>query len=202
MVDQEHTEIAAAKTQKLPAQPVDVAPAEVDLPMDSAAFCTEQERIKEMIAGEAPLILILSNLVLMIEAQSPEMICSILLLSEDGNHVRHAVAPSLPEEYLKLIDGSPIGPKQGSCGTAMYRGEPVIVTDIATDPLWDEYRLYAWAIGMAACWSTPIMSSKGKVLGSFAMYYRETRGPNAQERHLTDIATKLAAEAIERRRSR
>jgi GAF domain-containing protein len=79
----------------------------------------------------------------------------------------------------------------------MYRGKPVIVTDIATDPLWDEYRNFAWAIGVAACWSTPIMSAKGKVLGSFAMYYRTPRGPKPEEQHLTDVATKLAAMAIE-----
>jgi GAF domain-containing protein len=80
----------------------------------------------------------------------------------------------------------------------MFRGEPVIVTDIATDPLWDEYRNFAWAINVAACWSTPIMSSKGKVLGSFAMYYREPRGPKPEEQRLTDVATKLASRAIER----
>ena len=164
---------------------------------DNPQFAAEQKRIEDMIAADTPLSNILSELVLMIEAQSPEMICSILLLSDDGNHVRHAVAPSLPETYLKVIDGSPIGPKQGSCGTAMFRGKPVIVTDIATDPLWDEYRNFAWAINVAACWSTPIMSSKGKVLGSFAMYYREPRGPKPEEQHLTDVATKLAARAIE-----
>jgi GAF domain-containing protein len=138
----------------------------------------------------------------MIEAQSPEMIGSILLLSDDGNHVRHAVAPSLPENYVKVIDGSPIGPKHGSCGTAMFRGKPVIVTDIFTDPLWEEYRGFASAINVAACWSTPIMSSKGKVLGSFAMYYREPRTPTGEESHLTNVATKLASEAIEHNASR
>ena len=155
-----------------------------------------------MIAANAPLNEILSNLLLMIESQSPEMICSILLISDDGNHVKHAVAPSLPESYVKVIDGSPIGPKHGSCGTAMYRGKPVIVTDIATDPLWEEYRDFASAIGVAACWSTPIMSSKGKVLGSFAMYYREPRTPTGEERRLTDVATKLAGLAIEHHASR
>ncbi|HEX6046461.1 MAG TPA: GAF domain-containing protein, partial [Pyrinomonadaceae bacterium] len=139
----------------------------------------------------------LSRLVLMIESQAPDMVCSILLLSDDGNHVRHAVAPSLPESYVKVIDGSPIGPKHGSCGTAMFRGKPVCVSDILTDPLWDDYREHGIAIGMRACWSTPILSSKGKVLGSFAMYYREPRSPDGEEQHLTNIATKLAAEAIE-----
>jgi GAF domain-containing protein len=199
MADQKQTELAAAKTQEMPAALPTVVPPTQE---DDRQFCAEQERILKMIASNAPLSEILSNLVLMIEAQSPEMICSILLLSDDGNHVRHAVAPSLPEDYVKVIDGSPIGPKHGSCGTAMFRGKRVIVSDISTDPLWEEYRNFAWAIGVAACWSTPIMSSKGKVLGSFAMYYREPRSPDGGERHLTDVATKLAALAIEHRASR
>ncbi|HEX2272177.1 MAG TPA: GAF domain-containing protein [Pyrinomonadaceae bacterium] len=178
-----------ATTQKFPA----VKPPSID----SEKFLAEQEEVRQMIAAGAPLIEILSKLVLMIESQTPDMLGSILLLSDDGNHVRHAVAPSLPESYIKVIDGSPIGPKHGSCGTAMFRGQPVTVSDILTDPLWDDYRQYATAIGMRACWSTPIMSSKGKVLGSFAMYYREPRSPDGEERHLTEVATKLAAEAIE-----
>jgi GAF domain-containing protein len=195
MADLKQTELSAAKTQELPAI---ARPAQ----KDDGQFRGEQERIKGMIAADAPLSEILSNLVLMIESQSPEMLCSILLLSDDGNHVRHAVAPSLPENYVKAIDGSPIGPKHGSCGTAMYQGKPVIVSDISTHPLWEDYRNLALAIGVAACWSTPIMSSKGKVLGSFAMYYREPRTPNGEERHLTDVATKLAALAIQHIASR
>ena len=190
MADEKQTEIASAPTKQLPTIG---APAQEDSPK----FTAEQTRIEEMIAADVPLRDVLSELVLMIEAQSPEMLCSILLLSDDGNHVRHSVAPSLSENYIKVIDGSPIGPKNGSCGTAMFRGKPVIVTDIATDPLWDEYRNFAWAINVAACWSTPILSSKGKVLGSFAMYYREPRGPKPEEQRLTDVATKLASRAIE-----
>lgn len=190
MADEKETELASAPTQQLPA---------IDLSAqnDDPKFAAEQRRIEDRIASNMPLSAILSELVLMIEAQSPEMLCSILLLSDDGNHVKHAVAPSLPENYVKVIDGSPIGPKHGSCGTAMFRGKPVIVTDIATDPLWDEYRNFAWAIGMAACWSTPILSSKGKVLGSFAMYYRDPRGPKPSEQRLTNVAVKLASQAIE-----
>ncbi len=187
-------ETELAKTQKLPS---------LVLPQnDDGLFGEEQQRIRDLIASDAPLGEILSQLVLMIEAQAPEMLCSILLLSEDGNHVKHAVAPSLPDSYVKVIDGSPIGPKHGSCGTAMFRGKPVIVSDIATDPLWDDYRKFAGAVGLAACWSTPILSSKGKVLGSFAMYYREPRTPNGDETHLTNVATKLAAEAIEHQLAR
>ena len=188
MADPEQSELA--KTQKMPAVRL---PAEED----SEQFLAEQARIEQMIEANSPLQEILSQLLLMIEAQSPEMIGSILLLSEDGNHVKHAVAPSLPQNYVRVIDGSPIGPKHGSCGTAMFRGKPVIVTDIATDPLWEEYRGFASAIDVAACWSTPIMSSKGKVLGSFAMYYREPRTPTGEESHLTNVATKLAGRAIE-----
>jgi GAF domain-containing protein len=192
MSDQNQTELAAQKTQKLPAVTT----------QDNPQFRADQDRIMKMIAADAPLSEILAKLVLMIEAQSPEMLCSILLISDDGNHVKHAVAPSLPQNYVKVIDGSPIGPKHGSCGTAMFRGKPVIVTDIANDPLWDDYRNFAWAINVAACWSTPIMSSKGKVLGSFAMYYRTPRGPKPEEQHLTDVATKLAGMAIEHSVSR
>lgn len=190
MADEKETELASAPTQQLPALG---PPAGKDDPR----FEAEQKRIEQRIESDAPLNDILSELVLMIESQSPEMLCSILLLSDDGNHVRHAVAPSLDPEYVKAIDGSPIGDKHGSCGTAMFRGKPVIVTDIATDPLWDDYREYARMIKMAACWSTPILSSKGKVLGSFAMYYREPRGPKPEEQYLTDVATKLASRAIE-----
>jgi GAF domain-containing protein len=190
MADEKQTEVASAPTKPLPTLG---APAQEDSP----EFAAEQKRIEDLIAAAAPLRDVLSELVLMIEAQSPEMLCSILLLSDDGNHVRHSVAPSLPENYIKVIDGSPIGPKHGSCGTAMFRGKPVVVTDIATDPLWEEYRNFAWAINVAACWSTPILSSKGKVLGSFAMYYREPRGPKPEEQRLTDVATKLASRAIE-----
>ena len=179
-----------ATTQKLPA--IKTLSKE-----DNEKFLAQQDDVRQMIAADLPLMEILSKLVLMIESQTPDMFCSILLLSDDGNHVRHAVAPSLPESYVKAIDGSPIGPRHGSCGTAMFRGQPVTVSDILTDPLWDDYRQYATAIGMRACWSTPIMSSKGKVLGSFAMYYREPRTPDGEERHLTEVATKLAAEAIE-----
>ena len=194
MSDQEQDSVLTANTQKLPTL--------TPVPKNEEEFRAEEERITEMIKSDAPLSKVLSELVLMIERQSPEMLCSILLLSEDGDHVKHAVAPSLPENYVKVIDGSPIGPKHGSCGTAMWRGKPVIVSNIATDPLWDEYRNFAWAIGVAACWSTPILSSKGKVLGSFAMYYREPRSPDGDEKYLTDAATKLAAQAIERNATR
>jgi GAF domain-containing protein len=195
MADPKQTEqTELAKTQEFPA----VRRSQ----KDDEQFLAAQVRIKEMIAANVPLSEILSTLVLMIESQSPQMFCSVLQISHDGNHIRHVVAPSLPESYVKAIDGLPIGPKHGSCGTAMFRGKPVIVSDIFSDPLWEDYREYAAAAGVHACWSTPIMSSKGKVLGSFAMYYREPRTPTGEESRLTNVATKLAGQAIEHHASR
>lgn len=161
-----------------------------------------QAQILQRLAANAPLNEILNRLVLLIEAQSPEMLCSVLLLSDDGEHIVHGAAPSLPDSYVAAINGSPIGPKQGSCGTAMYRGEPVFVTDILTDPLWEDYRDLAASAGLRACWSTPILSGRGKVLGSFAMYYKEPRTPTGDEAGLTEVATRIAALAVEHHAAR
>jgi len=128
------------------------------------------------------------------------MLCSILVLSADGIHVKHGAAPSLPDAYVKAVNGAPIGPRNGSCGTAMYLKRPVVVTDVMTDPLWANYRHLAEICGLRACWSTPILSSQGDVLGSFAMYRQEQRGPNAEETRLTEVATHIAGIAIERQR--
>ena len=204
------TEVDSAETRAFDATAVKTAP----LPRyDPGPFKTPAEKKEEefrlgqgqvlqRIAANAPLSEVLNRLVLLIEAQSPDMVCSILLLSDDGDHIRHGAAPSLPEDYVKAIDGSAIGPKQGSCGTAMYRGEPVIVTDIFTDPLWDDFRALAEPTGLRACWSTPILSGRGKVLGSFAMYYREPRTPTGEEANLTEVATRIAALAIEHHAAR
>jgi len=187
----EAEDLTTAKTQSLPR--VVLPP-----PTDDAEFKAGQSRVLKMIANNAPLGDILTNLVLLIEAQEPEMRCSVLLLSPDGNHIQHGAAPNLAPPYVKAVDGAPIGPKNGSCGTAMYRGKPVVVTDIFEDPLWEDYRDLAAASGFQACWSTPIMSGKGKVLGSFAMYYSEPRKPTGDEARLTDVATYIAGLAIER----
>ena len=167
---------------------------------DEEAFNLGQQRVELMIAANEPLEDILSTLVWMIEAQTPGVFCSVLLLSPDGNHIQHGAAPSLPPNYVKAVDGGPIGPKHGSCGTAMYRGERVIVTDILTDPLWEDFRDLTKGTGLRACWSTPIMSRRGKVLGSFAMYYLQPQAPTGEEARLTEAATRLAAKAIENNR--
>lgn len=188
----EQMETSSQQTRELPR----ILPGMI-APENESAFQAGQKKVLEMIDRNAPLSETLTSLVLLIEAQSPAMIASVLLLSDDGNHIRHGAAPSLPEHYVKAVDGEPIGPKNGSCGTAMYRGEPVIVTDISSDPLWDDYRELAAAAGLRACWSTPIMSQRGKVLGSFAMYYRQPQAPTGAEARLTKVATNIAGKAIE-----
>jgi PAS domain S-box-containing protein len=158
-----------------------------------------ESRILEMIARDAPLEDILEKLVRVVESQFAGLLCSVLLLDEDGQHVRHGAAPTLPKSYIDAIDGLPIGPKTGSCGTAMYRREPVVVTDILQDPLWEPYRGVAEPYGLRACWSTPILAHSGKALGSFAMYYREPRSPSPAETRALEMATHLAGIAIERK---
>jgi PAS domain S-box-containing protein len=163
-------------------------------------FRAGQSRVLEMIAADAPLADVLTNLVLLMEGQAEGLRCSILLLNRDGKRVRHGAAPNLPEAYVKAVDGAPIGPRNGSCGTAMYTRRPVVVTDVMTDPLWSDYRELAKICGLRACWSTPILSPQGEVLGSFAMYRQETRGPQPEETRLTEIATHIAGIAIDRQR--
>jgi PAS domain S-box-containing protein len=163
-------------------------------------FRAGQSRVLEMIAADAPLADVLTSLVLLMEGQAEGLRCSILLLNRDGKHVRHGAAPNLPEAYVKAVDGAPIGPRNGSCGTAMYTRRPVVVTDVMTDPLWADYRELAQVCGLRACWSTPILSPQGEVLGSFAMYRQEIRGPQPDETRLTEIATHIAGIAIDRQR--
>ena len=166
------------------------------------ALSDGENHILEMIARDASQEQILENLVRVVEAQFSGLLCSVLLLEEDGKHARHGAAPSLPEAYSKAIDGLCIGPKAGSCGTAMYRRETVIVTDILQDPLWEAYRELAEPYGFRACWSTPILAHSGEALGSFAMYYREPRAPSAAEKRALEMATHLGGIAIERKLAR
>src|SRR6266576_1408161 len=163
-------------------------------------FYAGQTRVLEMVAANAPLPEVLTNLVLLMEAQAEGMLCSILVLTADGMRVRHGAAPSLPKAYVKAVNGAPIGARNGSCGTAMYLKRPVVVTDVMTDPLWADYRDLAEICGLRACWSTPIFSHQGDVIGSFAMYRQQQRGPLPEENRLTEIATHIAGIAIERQR--
>lgn len=159
-----------------------------------------QRDLLERIARRAPLSETLEALVVAAESRSPGMIASVLTLDEDGVHVRHGAAPHLPEAYVRAIDGAAIGPAVGSCGTAAHHRRRVIVENIAADPLWNDYRHLALPHGLQACWSEPILAPDGGVLGTFAMYYREPRGPRPHELELIETAARLAAIALERDR--
>jgi len=166
----------------------------------SDAFVAGQNRILERIAAGGSLPEVLTTLVQLIEAQTAGMLCSILLVDEDGLHLHHGAAPSLAESYVKAIDGMSIGPNAGSCGTAVYHKRTVVVTDILKDPLWDDFREAAVQHGLRACWSSPILSRK-QVVGTFAMYYPVPRGPIPDELRLSGIATHIASIAIDRSRT-
>jgi GAF domain-containing protein len=163
----------------------------------SEALSQLNETILRMIRAQAPLPRVLEVLCHQIEKRHSDMLCSVLLLDADGTTLRNGAAPSLPKEYAEAINGVQIGPCVGSCGTAAYRKEPVIVSDIATDALWAGFRDQALCHGLRACWSTPIASQDGTILGTFAIYYREPRTPVAKHLQLIAQAIHLAGIAIE-----
>jgi len=158
-----------------------------------------RNHVLERIARGAPLEEILTILVTSSEQLMPGTLCSVLLLDPETHRLRHGAAPSLPETYLRAIDGLEAGPGQGSCGTAAHTGERVIVEDVTTHPYWAEYRGLARAADLRACWSEPIRSSKGTVLGTFAMYYREPRAPDPLDLDFMTTTAHIAGVAIERR---
>lgn len=159
-----------------------------------------QAKLLEMIARNEPLPMVLEALVLMIEAQLTGIDGSVLLLDSEGTRLYHGAAPNLPGGYSRLIDGVTIGPKVGSCGTAAWRGQPVIVEDVMSDPLWEDFRALVAPFGFRSCWSTPIATSENNVLGTFALYSREVRRPTEHEMKLVALATHIAGIAIERKR--
>ena len=166
------------------------------------ALLDGQKRILERIIQGEPLPEVLAFLCRTIEELAQgEMLASVLLLDEDGVHLRHGAAPSLPEPYVKAIDGLAIGPSVGSCGSAAFLREPVFVSDIANDPRWAPFADFAVSHDLRACWSTPIFSSSAQVLGTFAMYYRHPRQPTPHDLRVVDIVARTVAIAIERSRA-
>jgi len=144
---------------------------------------------------------VLSRVAEWVERVSPGSVCSVLLLDESRTRLRHAAAPSLPMAYVRLIDGIEIGQGQGSCGTAAYTGNPVIVSDIETDSLWENYRALAAPFHLRACWSHPITGASGEVLGTFAVYRRQPATPSDDEWELLVDASHITALLIERSRA-
>ncbi|MGJ7414602.1 SpoIIE family protein phosphatase [Streptomyces cinereoruber] len=162
----------------------------------------EHRALLEQIAREAPLPEVLEGMTRVIEDLAPEeVLVSVLLADADGGHLRHGAAPSLPDFYNRAIDGIATGEGVGSCGTAAHRRRPVIVSDIATDPFWDDFRDLADKAGVAACWSTPILARDGSLLGTFAMYHRTPRAPREADLALARVFADTAALAIERHRA-
>jgi PAS domain S-box-containing protein len=158
-------------------------------------FVAAQRAILERIVFGRPLSETLESIVLLIERQSSDMMCSILLI-DDEQCIRHGAAPSLPASYVQAIDGVKIGPLVGSCGTAAYLRKAIFVDDIATHPAWAEYGPVALQYGLRACWSTPIMTPDHEVIGTFAMYYRDVRQATQREIDWIAVATHLAYVAI------
>ncbi|MDQ6612310.1 MAG: PAS domain S-box protein, partial [Gemmatimonadota bacterium] len=159
------------------------------------------QRVLEAMALRLPLAQVLTRLVQSLEDAAPEMLGAIMLLDETGTRLLSCAAPTLSSEYSSSINGLLVGEKAGSCGTAVWRRARVVVEDIAADALWADWRQPAIEHGLRACWSTPIVSGNGSVLGTFAGYYRTTRAPTAAEIRLVEDAVDLACIAIGQERA-
>ena len=155
-------------------------------------------RILQLLAEKAPLPAVLDAMVRDVEAINPAMLCSVLLLDAQGEHLHHGAAASLPAFYTEALDGVAIGPGVGSCGTAAFTGQRVIVEDLSTSPWWAPFLDLARRADLGACWSQPILSAQGKVLGTFAIYHRLPTTPEPEDLVLIEDEARLAALAIEK----
>lgn len=153
----------------------------------------------ERLTSDLPLGQVLEDFVARIEEAMPNVLCSILLLDDEGQHLRLGAAPHLPDFYNTAIDGLQIGPQAGSCGTAAFTGQRVIVEDIASHPYWADYKTLVQQVGLASCWSEPVRSGRGQVLGTFAIYHRAPATPQPHEIEIIEMAAHLTAIAIERK---
>src|SRR5712692_9305448 len=165
------------------------------------ALLAAEKRTLEMIASGALLVDILENLCNTIDAQVPNLISTVMLMDTDGMHLWPVAAPRLPKGWLEVISPVTIGPCVRSCGTAAFRRQRVIASDIATDPLWVDYRDLALSYGLRAAWSQPLLSKNQQVLGTFGMYYTEPRTPSETDLRLIEGAGHIAVIAIEGERT-
>lgn len=184
------TEIATVPSARMP---------ESDRAARNETVIAGQNKALELAIRGAPLREVLDVIVATVESQSSSgVLGSILLLDEDGRTMHHGAAPSLPAAYSAAIDGIVIGAGVGSCGTAAFTGETVVVRDIATHPHWAKFKALAMEHGLRACWSTPIRSSQGKVLGTFALYHRHVAEPSARDQEIVELLGRTATLVIER----
>jgi formate hydrogenlyase transcriptional activator len=164
----------------------------------SGLFSTESVlRLQKLIFAGSPLSEVLTNIAQLVESQGEGMSCTIWLPDEDGKRLYCAAAPSLPG-FIDQAGTMAIGPKGGSCGTAIYRRESVYVSDVLTDPAWDLYRDRLSPYGIRSVWSRPLFTSEGKALGTFSINYRESRSPSANDLQLIENASHITGIAIER----
>lgn len=166
-----------------------------------SAELVHQNAVLDMINHNAELPDVLEMLAQLVEIHHPGMVCAIRLLDQDGKHLRHGAAPSLPDFYNQAADGLAIGEGAGSCGTAAFRGERVIVEDIRAHPYWENCRELALRANLQSCWSQPVKDPDGQVLGTFAIYHRHPAIPQYAEIMLIENYAALAALAIERTRT-
>jgi diguanylate cyclase (GGDEF)-like protein/PAS domain S-box-containing protein len=157
-----------------------------------------RNHVLELLAHGAPLVTILEAIVLGVEQEQPDMLCSIMLLDTEGKHLLNGAAPSLPDFYNNAIEGFEIGIGAGSFGTAAFTGQRVIVEDVQTHPYWASYQELTSRAGLGACWSEPIRSASGKVLGTFAIYHHQAHRPSKDEIRLIEQTVNLAEIALGR----
>lgn len=154
------------------------------------------DRILLLLSQDTPLLEVLDEMARAVDALHPGMLTSILLVDEDGQHLRHGAAPGLPDAHNQAIDGLEIGDGVGACGTAAWRGERVISENVQEDPYWIPFRDLTRQAGVESCWSQPIKDSRNRVLGTFAIYHRQRRRPSDAEILLIESYANLAALAI------
>ena len=160
-----------------------------------------QQLIMGALADELPITEIADQLCRRVEAIAPDVVASVLHVDSDGL-VHPLGGPSLPDDYSRALEGIAIGPDVGSCGSAAYYGKPVLAEDLDTDPRWQPYKARPLEVGLKACWSTPIKAKDGRVIGTFAFYFREPRAPSRWHQRIVDACVHLGALAIERKEAR
>jgi PAS domain S-box-containing protein len=188
----------ALKAFPLPDDRVGVAVEDITAMIRARMLREAEHHILQQIAMGVALPAVLDAIAKLVEEHAPPALASILLVDETGTHVRHGAAPSLPAAYIAAIDGAKVGEKAGSCGTAVHRRAPVFVSDIRTDPLWEDYRELADTHGLRACWSVPVFARDGRVLGTFALYYRQVHAPSEDDKSLIARAGEIAGIAMQR----
>jgi len=182
-------------------QPVRATHAEPDGTLAKELASEDILEILRMILAGASLKEVLTSVARVVESHREGMLCSVWLLDQDRVHMRAIAAPNLPESYVAALDGFVVGPQSGSCGAAVNQRKPVFVSDVLTDPILEQVRDIIAAHGIRACWSAPIISHQGEILGTFAFYFRSVRSPSPRDIHLIENATSIAGIAIERKKA-